>query len=102
MSRPNASRIGFILPPELREEMADLGQDEPLEPEPDGLFRAREAEHGPSAGDAGDRPGKHRGRADLLEGQGAEQLAETVEPKIEQRLDGLRRAVPGGDPRAAG
>ena len=50
----------------------------------------------------GTRPAEHRGRADLLEAEHPEQLAEPRQPLVEERVDGFERAVAARDAGAAG
>src|SRR5262249_12348128 len=81
------------LPGDLAYQMTELGDDELLEREPTSVRGAGQREQRASVHDAGLRPRQHRRRADLLVGQYAEQLAETGEPLVEQRLYGLECRV---------
>ena len=65
-------------------------------------FRARQQEDGAAAADAGGRAREHGRRPDLLEAQHAEQLAEAVEPLLEEGRDRLVGGIALRDARAAG
>jgi hypothetical protein len=87
--------VGMIaaLPPDLPHRMSELGKDEPLHRQAYRSWRAWHEENEHIVHHARVGPGQHRGGADLLERQQAEQLAETVEAPLEQRTDRLGRAV---------
>ena len=70
--------------------------------EPDGIFRSRQRDDDLSLRGAGARAAQHRGRPDLLIAQHAEELAEPVEPFLEQIADDLVGRVARRDAGAAG
>ena len=63
---------------------------------------ARQREQIGAAGNAAERARLHRGGADLLVAQHAEQLAEALDPLFQHALERLRRHVAAGDAGAAG
>src|SRR5215471_13185265 len=90
-------RVTAGLPADLPDRMRELGENEPTHRQ---AYRSRRAGHEENDGAAhharvGAR--QHGGRADLLEGEHAEQLAEAIEAALEQRAHRLGRAVPGAE-----
>ena len=73
-----------------------------LHRQPHGGFRSGQRDDDAAGDEAGAGAAHHRGRADLLVAQHAEQLAEAVEPLLEQRVDRFVRAVARRDAGAAG
>ena len=90
------------LPAELAQEVRKLRQDELVERQADRGRRPGQDEDRRPPGQAGQRPREHGGGADLPEGEHPEELAEAVDPPVEQALDDLDRGVPARDPGAAG
>ena len=58
--------------------------------QPHGGFRSRQRDDDAAGGEAGGRAAHHRGGADLLVAEHPEQLAESVEPLLEQARRPLR------------
>ncbi len=63
---------------------------------------ARQGEQVGAAGNAAERAGLDRGRADLLIAQHPEQLTEALDALLHHALESFRRHVAAGDPGAAG
>ena len=87
---------------ELPHEVAELGEDQLRHRQPDGVLGSRQDEDRGAARDAGGGARHHRGAADLLVAEHPEQLAEAVEPLLEQAGDRFVGAVARGDAGAAG
>src|SRR5437867_4220166 len=92
----------FGLLVDLRDEVADLGEDQLVEAEADGRGRSGKGEDDLVPDEAGDGAAQHRGGADLLVGERAEDLPEPVEAPLEERGDGLVGPVAPRDPGAGG
>src|SRR3970282_1865452 len=90
-----------MLAPALADQVWQLRDDELLQREPAGVWRARQGEQDPPLDHTSLRAGEHRRRADLLVGEHAENLAEPREPLVEERLDRLARGVAARDPGAS-
>ena len=73
--------------------MPELREDQLRHREADRGLRARQREDRASPGSARARPAQHRRGADLLVAEHPEQLAEAVEPFLEQAGNRLVRAV---------
>src|SRR6185503_16168422 len=86
----------------LLHEMAELRDDQLLHRQPHRLLGTRQRDDNPPGNGARAGAAHDRRRADLLVAEHAEQLAEAVEPLLQQRGDRLVAAVARRDPGAAG
>src|SRR5260370_776019 len=81
--------------------MPELGQQQPLHRKPYRRLRTRERHDDLAGGEARRGAAHHRRRSDLLEAQHPEELAEPVEPLLQQCIDRFERAVARRDASAA-
>src|SRR5438477_960676 len=98
------SRLSSIarLAARLAQQVPELWNQELVERQPAGVGRAGERNDDTPRVDAHLRAAEHGGRPDFLEGEHAEQLPETGQALVEQRLHRLVRGVARGDAGAAG
>src|SRR6185436_3708506 len=80
-------------PAGLRHEVPGFGQDELLHREAQRLRRPRERDHDLAADEPRARAREHRGAADLLEREPAEELAEARDRALEERFERRHRDV---------
>src|ERR1035437_6734004 len=86
----------------LSHQVAELWNQQLLHREPHRRFRARQRRDDAAGHETGARAAHHRRRSDRLVAQHPEQLAEAVEPLVQQTADGFVRAVARADAGAAG
>ncbi len=88
--------------PRLSHQVAEFRQHELRHRQAHGVLRPRQRDDHPLLRQPGARAAEHGGRPDFLEAEHAEQLAEAVQPLLQQAVDCLVGRVARGDPGAAG
>src|SRR5437867_3294260 len=83
-------------------QMPKLRQDQPPYRQTHGVFRARHGDQHHAAVRAGHCTAQHRRRSDSTVTENTEELAEAVEPFIEEARDRFKGRIAGGDAGAAG
>src|SRR5262245_63556422 len=91
-----ASGFSGTSPRRLLHDRTELRDQQLLHGQPNGRFRARQAHDDVACGEAGARAAHDRGRSDLLIAEQAEELAEAVEPLLQQAADGFVCTVARG------